>query len=204
VTVLAGPSSNGAGGLAAARLLGIAGAEVQVVLVGPARLTSQLRALTDGGVAVSSIEGADWGSVEHPGEVVIDAMLGIGGEPPLRHAPEAAATWLRRYDVLVVAVDLPSGVGPELGLRGACITADVTVALGRPTTALFAPIVQPYVGDLYLADVGLPEAAWSAAGVPSAPRSLFAAGPLVRLTADRRASDAGTPDQAAGQERSDA
>ena len=29
-----------------------------------------------------------------PGEVVVDAVLGIGGEPPLRDLPETAAAWL--------------------------------------------------------------------------------------------------------------
>lgn len=196
VTVLAGPSSNGAGGLAAARLLAVAGADVQVLLVGSPRVPEPLQALSDAAIPVTSVGGEDWGDTVQPGEVVIDAMLGVGAEPPLRQAPGAAATWLRRFDVLVVALDLPSGVGPDLGLGGTCVTADVTVALGRPTVALRAPIVQPYIGDLYLADVGLPDAAWMASGAVRAPRSLFAQGPLVRLTAEERASDAGTPDQA--------
>jgi hydroxyethylthiazole kinase-like uncharacterized protein yjeF len=196
VTVLAGPSSNGTGGLAAARLLTVAGADVRVLLVGPPRLPSQLRALADTDIPATALASDDWSQVEHPGEVVIDAMLGIGYAPPLRQAPEAAAMWLRDFEVLVVALDLPSGVGPDLGLRGSCVTADVTVAMGRPTAALQAPIVQPYVGDLYLADVGLPEPAWRAAQVPPAPRSLFAQGPLVRLTAEEGTTDAATPDQA--------
>ena len=196
ITVLAGPSSNGSGGLAAARLLAVAGAELRVLLVGSPRSPAHLQALSDAGIPITSVGGDDWGELEQPGEVVIDAMLGIGAEPPLRQAPGAAATWLRRFDVLVVALNLPSGVGPDLGLGGNCVTADVTVALGRPTVASQAAIVQPYLGDLYLADLGLPEAAWAASGVAPAPKSLFAEGPLIRLTAEERASDAGTPDQA--------
>jgi len=201
VTVLAGPSSNGAGGLAAARLLAVAGADVRVLQVGSVRLPGQLRSLVESGIPVNPVDGDDWSDVEHPGEVVIDAMLGIGGEPPLRRLPGAAASWLRRFDVLVVSLDLPSGVSPDVGLGGTCVTADVTVALGRPTVALTEPVVQPYLGDLYLADVGLPEPAWEASGVAPASRSLFADGPLVRLTAEDRNSDAGTPDQAEDLER---
>lgn len=199
VTVLAGPSSNGAGGLAAARLLTIAGASVRVLLVGDPRRPDQVDLLRELGVPVSSVtQPDDWQDVEHPGQVVVDAMLGIGAVPPLEAAPEAAASWLSRYDVLVVSLDLPSGVGPDLGLRGSCVTSDVTVAMGRPSVALREPIVQPYLGDLYLADVGMPAAAWEHAKVPPAPPGLFAEGPLVRLTVAHRASDAGTPDQATG------
>ena len=49
-------------------------------------------------------------------------------------------------------------------------------------------------GDLYLADLGIPLATWQSVGVEP-PRGLFASGPLVRLTIDDGASDAGTPDQ---------
>jgi hypothetical protein len=106
---------------------------------------------------------------------------------------EVVAAWLRAHDVLVVSLDLPSGVGADFGLRGPCVTADVTVTLGAPKVGLREAIVQPYVGDLYLADLGIPDGVWRAVGVE--PPRVFANGPLVRLTADEVASDAGTPDQ---------
>jgi hydroxyethylthiazole kinase-like uncharacterized protein yjeF len=194
VTVLAGPSSNGAGGLAGARLLAAAGARVEVLTVGAPRHPVQTHVLRDAGVLVEPVDPARLGDARSPGEVVVDAMLGVGAEPPLRDLPERAATWLRRHDVPVVALDLPSGLVADVGLRGACVTADVTVALGAPAVGLAERISHAYVGDLYLADLGVPPAAWLAAGV-TAPAT-FPRGPLVRLTADDRATDAGTPDQA--------
>lgn len=193
VTVLVGPSSNGWAGLAAARLLDGAGADVEVLLAGEPRSPAAVRVLEDAGVEVTRVVAAELGDDRPPGEVVVDALLGVGGEPPLRDLPEQVATWLRRHDVPVVALDLPSGMGADVGLRGACVTADVTVALGAPTVGLTPAIVAPYVGDLYLADLGIPPAAWRAVGV-EAPQ-VFGAGPLVRLTAAERATDAGTPDQ---------
>jgi hypothetical protein len=94
----------------------------------------------------------------------------------------------------VVALDLPSGLLADTGLKGPCVTADVTVALGAPTRGLLERISHAYVGDLYLADLGIPPEAWRAAGVGTPPT--FPRGPLVRLTASERATDAGTPDQA--------
>jgi hydroxyethylthiazole kinase-like uncharacterized protein yjeF len=193
VTVLAGPSSNGWAGLVAARLLDSAGADVEVLLAGHPRSADAVRVLQDAGVPVTVVVADELGDDRPPGEVVVDALLGIGGEPPLRELPERVATWLRRHDVPVVALDLPSGMGADVGLRGACVTADVTVALGAPTVGLTPTIVAPYVGDLYVADLGIPPAAWEAVGAE--PPRVFAAGPLVRLTAAERATDAGTPDQ---------
>jgi hydroxyethylthiazole kinase-like uncharacterized protein yjeF len=193
VTVLAGPSSNGAGGLAGARLLAAAGAEVEVRSVGAPRWPQQTHALRAAGLEVTAVAPDRLGDARSPGEVVVDAMLGVGAEPPLRDLPEQVAAWLRRHDVPVVALDLPSGLSPDVGLRGPCVTADVTVALGLPTHGLTPRIAHAYVGDLYLADLGIPPAAWRAAGV-DAPAT-FPLGPLVRLTADERAPDAGTPDQ---------
>jgi len=197
VTVMAGPSSNGAGGLAAARMLASAGAEVDVLTVGAPRYPQQLHVLRDAGIRIGAVGPEGLRDARSPGEVVLDAMLGVGTAPPLRDLPEAAASWLRRHDVPVIALDLPSGLSADVGLRGPCVTADVTVALGLPSVGLQPAIVHAYLGDLYLADLGIPPDAWRAVGVGVDGASPFAGGPLVRLTADDRASDAGTPDQAA-------
>ncbi len=195
VTVLAGPSSNGAGGLAAARLLHSAGAAVEVVTVGAPRYPQQTHVLRAAGVEITPVERRGLSDATGPGDVVVDAMLGIGAEPPLRDLPQLAARWLQRHDVPVIALDLPSGLSADIGLRGPCVTADVTVALGLPTVGLQPRIAHAYVGDLYLADLGVPPQAWRAAGVAFTGASPFGAGPLVRLVTGERATDAGTPDQ---------
>jgi hydroxyethylthiazole kinase-like uncharacterized protein yjeF len=196
VTVLAGPSSNGAGGLAAARLLAAAGAEVDVLVVGEPRLPAQVSLLAAAGIRVRAITPQGLRDGCSPGQVVIDAVLGIGAEPPLADLPAVANGWLRRHDIPVIALDLPSGMAADTGLRGPCVTADVTVALGLPVVGLQAPITHAYVGDLYVADLGIPPVVWRGAGVTATHGSPFERGPLVRLTAGPTATDAGTPDQA--------
>jgi hydroxyethylthiazole kinase-like uncharacterized protein yjeF len=196
VTVLAGPSSNGAGGLAAARLLATAGAEVDVLMVGDPRLPAQVALLAATGIRIRTITPEGLVDGCSPGQVVIDAVLGIGAQPPLADLPAVANGWLRRHDVPVIALELPSGMSADTGLRGPCVTADVTVALGLPVVGLQAPITHAYVGDLYVADLGIPPVVWRGAGVPSTHRPPFERGPLVRLTAGPTATDAGTPDQA--------
>ena len=197
ITVLAGPSSNGSGGLAAARLLAAAGHEVTVITVGPPRMPAQTHLLRDLDVEVVALEVHPLDDASTPGTLVIDAMLGVGSRPPMHGRPAAVAHWLRRHDVPVLALDVPSGLSPDRGLRGPCVTADVTVALGLPTAACAEPGAQAFLGDLHLADLGVPPAAWRQVGVEGVPSDLFADGPLVRLMVDVAAGDAGTPLQTA-------
>jgi hydroxyethylthiazole kinase-like uncharacterized protein yjeF len=203
VTVIAGTGGTGAGGLAAARLLAAQGAEVTAVLTGEPRLPDQLRPLRLTATRIVRAAELDAGAVDLdevvPGDVVIDAMLGYGAEPPLRDVPERVATWLRRHDVPVIALDLPSGVGADTGLKGMCVAADVTVTLAAPKRGLAERIVHPYMGDLYAADLGVPAELWREVGVEMP--DLFVDGPLVRLTSGEHGSDAATPDQAEVPER---
>ncbi|HEX2027263.1 MAG TPA: NAD(P)H-hydrate epimerase, partial [Nitriliruptorales bacterium] len=157
-----------------------AGADVRVVQLGRARMPEQVRGLLAGGVAVVSPD-----PLPEPGDVVIDAMIGVGFRPPVQGAVGALVEWLHRFDVPVVALDLPSGMHPDEGLVGPCVAADVTVVLGAPKPAVLAPACRPYLGDVYLADLGIPTPVWREAGVE--PVGVFGRGPLVRLRLDEAA-----------------
>jgi hydroxyethylthiazole kinase-like uncharacterized protein yjeF len=193
ITILAGPSSNGSGGLAAARLLAAAGHDVAVLTAGPPRIPAQTHLLRDLGIPVVAVEEHPLDDTVSPGSLVIDAMLGVGSRPPMHGRPAAFALWLRRHDVPVIALDVPSGLSPDHGLRGPCVTADVTVALGLPTRSCSEPGAQAFLGDIQLGDLGIPASAWAAVGVTGVDDDLFVSGPLVRLTVDAAAGDAGTP-----------
>lgn len=180
VTVLAGPSTNGAAGLATAMVLAARGAAVEAVTLGAPRLTAQTHLLRDAGVPVTAVDASTLAERD-PGDLVVDAMLGVGSTPPLVDLPLTASEWLRHYAVPIIAVDLPSGLDADHGVRGTCMTVDVTVALGLPTRAVAHRMAQAYVGDLYVAEVGIPDRAWRDADV-DLPLPLFSDGRLVRLT----------------------
>lgn len=188
VTVLAGSGGNGAGGLTAARLLAVAGAEVAVRTARKVADPALEQALHAAGVPVTPVQAS-----MPAGDVVVDALVGYGVRGALRGAAAEALAWLRRHDTLVVAVDLPSGLDADDGLVGDCVAADVTVTLAAPKHGLRPRVVHPYVGDLYLADIGVPAGVWHRLGLD--PPAVFGRGPLVRLVAEEVAPDAGTPDQ---------
>lgn len=204
VTVLVGPAGTGGIGLEVARRLLDAGADVTVrladarddidlpdhVVVPPPPPDADVRLDRRMGMASTPVP-----EVDRPaGDLIVDALLGPGAEPPLRGGPAVLAAWAARHDLPVVAIGLPSGVSPDTGLTGPVLHADVTVALGLPTTGLLTSIVAPYAGEIVIADVGIPDTVYEDAGV-HVPADLFADGPLVRLERGSVNSDAGTPDQ---------
>lgn len=170
VLVLAGGGGNGAAGLATAGLLRAVGREVRVVLDRPAdRLAPVAAAPARAVAAVSAI----YDGVLPPAGIVVDALVGGGLSGELGGLPRDVVLALRHQSAPVVAVDTPSGVHPVRGLVGACVPADLTVALGALRPGLLGPGMGPFVGDLYLA--GLDEQADTLVRlVPDAPDTLAA------------------------------
>ncbi|PJI94878.1 NAD(P)H-hydrate epimerase [Luteimicrobium subarcticum] len=97
-------------------------------------------------------------------DVVVDALVGTGARGGLR---EPAAGFVARLDDLlharsarerpvVVAVDVPSGVGVDDGtLPGPSLAADVTVTFGVAKHCLLLPPAASRAGEVHVADIGL-------------------------------------------------
>jgi NAD(P)H-hydrate epimerase len=169
VLVLAGPGNNGADGLVAARHLRRWGAEVTAYLVTrrPAADPKMDLALEYGvGILHSSDDPglARLGRLLAGSRLVIDAVLGTGRARPLEGAVKDAMLCLEacrgRFSThrpRVLALDLPTGLNPDTGeVDPACPSADLTVALGLPKAGLLAFPGAAHVGELRVADIGLP------------------------------------------------
>lgn len=175
VTVLAGSGGNGGGGLVAARHLANRGVDVKVTLSKPAdRFTGvpahQLDILQRMGVAVVD--------TPQPAAVVIDALIGysLKGAPQGRGAELIAA--VGDLGASVVSLDTPSGLDVTTGLvPGVVVTADATITLALPKIGLREAA---QVGDLYVADISVPPAAYDTIGVGPPPD--FSSSPLLRVS----------------------
>ncbi len=101
-------------------------------------------------------------------DLVVDGLLGAGlsrpvtGELAAIIAKVNAARAARQYDVyplVVVAIDVPSGLSSdtgETGEGGTAIEADLTVTLGLPKIGLYNYAAIPYTGEIKVGDIGLP------------------------------------------------
>lgn len=113
-------------------------------------------------------------------DLLLDGLLGYS----TRGAPrDTVATLIDRANasrVPILAVDLPSGIDPDTGAEpGVAIRAKATLTLALPKTGLLAPGAGEVVGELLLADIGIPHVAFNRVGIDTG--RLFLDGNLVRI-----------------------
>ncbi|MBI4610021.1 MAG: NAD(P)H-hydrate epimerase [Candidatus Rokubacteria bacterium] len=186
IVVLVGPGNNGGGGMVAARHLANAGASVVVVLGQAAVRLKEIAAqqhatLLRMGVRIVVFDSGDAEALAAclgPSALVIDALLGYSLNGPPRGA---IATLIRQANGScrpILALDLPSGLHPDTGeTSNPCIRAHTTLTLGLPKRGLLAPTAKPYVGRLWVGDIGVPPAVYERVGLRVS--SLFHRAPVV-------------------------
>lgn len=164
VGIVCGKGNNGGDGYVVARYALLAGLETRVIVLadrdairGDAaiflRVYENLGGRVDfvvseeaASVAVASLAGC---------AVLIDAILGTGISGEVRGINRAAIdAW---PPIPTIAVDLPSGMDADTGAPcGACIRASRTVAIQYPKAGFQAPGARAYLGELSVADIGIP------------------------------------------------
>ena len=192
VVVLVGSGNNGSDGLVTARHLQTWGARTTAFLLSPRRADEpKLKAAMSAGVPVvdASTASDDVHIALSEADLVVDAVLGTGHSRPLEgvYRDVLAATnpeRARRSDLLVLAMDVPSGVDAESGaVDDAALVADATVTFGFPKAGLFRFPGASLTGEVVVADIGIPAhladdinlevatTAWAQAHLPSRPLS---------------------------------
>jgi NAD(P)H-hydrate epimerase len=186
VLVLTGPGGNGGGALAAARRLAGSGVEVRIILaMEPAAMSEvtghQLRIASSLGLSGSSDAAAE---AELPGDVslVIDGLIGYSLRGPPRGNFATLIDWANRAAAPVLALDVPSGLDATSGaVWEPCIRATATMTLALPKRGLLVPGARSAVGELYLADIGVPPQLYARPPLGLAVASPFGTADVVRI-----------------------
>ena len=184
VLVLAGRGGNGGGGLASARRLHGWGSRVEVVTAAPDTgfqdvPATQLRALERLRVPVKSwARGADLPQAD----LIVDAIIGYS----LTGAPQGSAADLivmaNSHAVPILSLDVPSGLDATTGeAPGAAVQATATLTLALPKTGLHAQSALPFVGELYLADIGVPPRLYASPALGLEVGPIFARKEVLRI-----------------------
>ncbi len=166
IVVLAGRGGNGGGGLAAARrLAGVPRQQLAIV----EWIGIPVRVAADG--ITDPLTDAD---------LVIDALIGysLRGAPagPVAALIEAANASGRP----ILALDLPSGLYGDSGeASDPTIRATETLTLALPKRGLLAPAARPWVGQLHLADISVPEKVYERLGLKVGP--IFAQSDIIAI-----------------------
>ncbi len=184
VTVLAGSGGNGGGVLVAARHLHNWGAQIEVILSQAGRAIkavprNQLTILRRMGVSVRCKEVPP---ITHRPDLLIDGLIGYS----LRGAPTGAAAdlirWANHSGAPILSMDVPSGLDATTGAVAVpTIRAAATLALALPKTGLQAESASAHVGDLYLADIGIPPLVYKRLNLKLQIDSLFAQSEIIRV-----------------------
>lgn len=170
VVVLCGKGNNGGDGFVAARLLAEAGVGVEVLLLGrkqevKGEATAALRRLPAeaGGVRLREVVDeatlAEVGEDVESAELIVDAVVGTGFEPPLRGLAATLREMVAAATAPVVAVDLPSGWDADSIDQNAegAYRADAVVTFTRPKKAhVFGHLTRATFGPVVVADIGSP------------------------------------------------
>ncbi len=89
-------------------------------------------------------------------DLIIDGLLGIGGQGGLREPYATLAQYAANSTGVTVAVDLPSGIDADTGaVDGPAVTADVTVTFGAYKPGLLIAPGARHAGVVELVDIGL-------------------------------------------------
>lgn len=180
VGVLAGRGNNGGGAITAARRLIGWGSDVDVILTAPfdefrGVPRRQLDIVSGLGASIRSF---DDGSLNY--DLLIDGIIGYGLTGPPRGTPAELIVAANGSDAATISLDVPSGLDVDRPKpAGVAVNAIATLTLALAKPALLDPAARPWVGELFLADIGVPEAVYERLGKKVGP--IFSAGSLLRV-----------------------
>jgi NAD(P)H-hydrate epimerase len=187
VIVLAGSGGNGGDGMVAARLLSAWGAlptvrlshEVQRLRGAAAHQARSLEALDI--PLLPPPEADDVAPLVFPeADLIIDGLLGFGLSGPPTGASARLIDAANAHPAPILAIDLPSGLDAASGEPyDPCVRAAATLTLALPKTGLLSATAEPFVGELAVADIGVPATVYARLGLDVAP--LFGRQSIVRV-----------------------
>jgi NAD(P)H-hydrate epimerase len=182
--VLAGSGGNGGGALACARHLQNWGAEANVFVTRPSETLApatfhQLEILHRMKIPISLP-----GAIPEPEEIdlIVDGIIGYSLSGPPKGSAADLIHWANEQGSPILALDVPSGIDATTGkVFDLAIKASATMTLALPKTGLRAPEAKAFVGELYLADIGVPSRLYSERGWSFRVDSIFSESDILRI-----------------------
>jgi NAD(P)H-hydrate epimerase len=183
ICVLAGSGGNGGGAMVAARNLYNWGAGVDMYVTKPLdKLTGttkhQAEILSGLGIHIISDNLPD---PTYQPDLIIDGIIGYSLKGPPRGRAAELIKWANNQSCSVLSLDLPSGLNPNSGeTLDPTIKADATMTLALPKIGLKNPS-QQVVGELYLADIGVPPDLYSLPPLKIYVGSIFKSQSIIKI-----------------------
>ncbi|HOT27635.1 MAG TPA: NAD(P)H-hydrate dehydratase [Candidatus Ozemobacteraceae bacterium] len=166
-TIVCGRGNNGGDGLVVARHLLNAGVSVEVFLtsrmdeLSPDATKNLTVFMASGGQPVVMADAEDLDRLRvtlNFSDVVVDAIFGTGFTGNINGYLREVVRTINQSHVWCVAVDVPSGLDATTGrVSDPSIRASSTITLGAPKLGMFVYPGRDIVGEVWVADIGLPQ-----------------------------------------------
>ena len=165
VLIVCGKGNNGGDGFVIARHLSNAGADVDVAILFPQNEAKGdpavfLKSLKKMEIAITEVGEENTSRLEalvKNSDLIVDAILGTGFQPPTRGLPEKVVRILSAHETPIVAIDIPSGLDATTGgAQPPYIDAKITLALGGLKRGHLLMPAAEHVGEVISLDIGIP------------------------------------------------
>jgi len=183
VVLLAGSGGNGGGAMVCARHLHNWGADVTVALgkavqdlVGTIKHQGEILEQMD--VEIRAIEDI---KEKSQGDLIVDGIIGYSLQGAPRGVAAEMIRWANERKSPILALDLPSGLNASTGeVLEPTIRAAATMTLALPKEGL-RRAGKNVVGEIYLADIGVPQELYALAPLNMDVGPIFAKKQILRL-----------------------
>lgn len=150
VVVFCGTGNNGGDGYVVAQVAAAAGLRVYIVAIGDPGSAEARVARADALKAGAELVGKTDDAIRE-GDVVVDALLGIGCSGELRAPFRDLIEWINKSNLPCLAIDVPSGLDADRGtVHPVAVKADRTITFIGLKLGLFTGKARDYAGDVYL------------------------------------------------------
>ncbi|AIF50810.1 bifunctional ADP-dependent NAD(P)H-hydrate dehydratase/NAD(P)H-hydrate epimerase [Pelosinus sp. UFO1] len=166
ISVFAGTGNNGGDGYVVARHLYNQGAKVKVFLIGSKASVvgdalTNLQIITYMGIDVLEVTNShDWDKVKIAmtfTDCLVDALLGTGFTGQLRENMTQVVESINKMNKVTIAIDVPTGVDADTGqIQSVAVKASHTITFALAKQGLLLYPAASYVGELCVADIGIP------------------------------------------------
>lgn len=184
IAILAGSGGNGGGALVCARVLLNWGADVSVILTKSVEsyqgsIRNQIEILASYPVGLGSVADLEEDKQQ---DLVIDGIIGYSLKGAPRDSAAKMIHWANNQPGPVLALDVPSGVDSTTGeVYYPAIQAEATMTLALPKIGL-KKAGKDVVGELYLADIGVPPGLYNEPSLSLEIDPIFHQGEIIHLS----------------------
>ncbi len=167
ILIVCGAGNNGGDGLALTRLLLKNGYSPTIAMLTQPEKLSELSTIhyhilkRQNANIVQIVKQDDLTTIDTDYNLIVDAIFGVSLNRPVEGLYATVIDWINQQNAKILAVDVPSGIDATSGkYLATAVKADLTVTFAAAKCGLYLYPAADYVGQLVIADIGIPQAAY--------------------------------------------